>query len=345
MEPIAGPPGLAFAAMRRSTSLDAAVAADGWEFRSPFERAYRHTALFYAGEEEFLTAALSFVVQGLEDDEAVLVAASRAKVAAMRTLLGADAKWVSFADMHELGANPARIIPRWRAFLDERGSTACPVRGIGEPIGASRLQDELIEAQLHEVLLNAAFADEERFWLLCPYDTDLLGESVLAEARSSHPYIAANGTERASDCYIVDDSMNALGMPLLPLSEAAMAMTFDSTSIGAVRRALHERAMAAGATSDEAQRLVLAANEAVTNSVRHADGRGVVQLWIAEERLVCEVRDAGRLRDPMAGRVQPPPEAESGRGLWIANQLCDLVQIRSDQAGNVVRLHMHINHT
>jgi hypothetical protein len=31
-----------------------------------------------------------------------------------------------------------------------------------------------------------------------------------------------------------------------------------------------------------------------------------------------------------------------GRGLWIVNHLCDLVQLRSSPAGNVVRLHMAI---
>ena len=30
-----------------------------------------------------------------------------------------------------------------------------------------------------------------------------------------------------------------------------------------------------------------------------------------------------------------------GRGVWMANQLCDLVQVRSSDDGTVVRLHMH----
>jgi len=33
-------------------------------------------------------------------------------------------------------------------------------------------------------------------------------------------------------------------------------------------------------------------------------------------------------------------ERESGRGLWIVNQLCDLFQLRSSPAGTVARLHM-----
>ena len=41
---------------------------------------------------------------------------------------------------------------------------------------------------------------------------------------------------------------------------------------------------------------------------------------------------------PLAGRLRPPPTQEGGRGLWLANQLCDLVQIRSRPGRTTVRL-------
>jgi hypothetical protein len=44
----------------------------------------------------------------------------------------------------------------------------------------------------------------------------------------------------------------------------------------------------------------------------------------------------------MVGRQRPLPEQVCGRGLWIANQLCDLVQIRSGDLGTQVRLRMAI---
>ena len=37
------------------------------------------------------------------------------------------------------------------------------------------------------------------------------------------------------------------------------------------------------------------------------------------------------------GRMAPTPAA---RGLWLANRLCDLVQVRSGEQGTVVRLHV-----
>ena len=62
------------------------------------------------------------------------------KIALLRTELGSDAAEVLFTDMAEVGSNPARIIPAWRAFVDEHGGR--PVRGIGEPIWAGRTPAE-----------------------------------------------------------------------------------------------------------------------------------------------------------------------------------------------------------
>jgi hypothetical protein len=49
------------------------------------------------------------------------------------------------------------------------------------------------------------------------------------------------------------------------------------------------------------------------------------------------VRDGGQITDAFVGRHQPPVEQPDGRGLWLVNQLCDLVQLRSSQSGTVVR--------
>ena len=88
--------------------------------------------------------------------------------------------------------------------------------------------------------------------------------------------------------------------------------------------------------------LVLAAYELSTNSVQHGGGRGTLRVWRQADDVVCEVRDSGHISDPMLGRVRPPTDAAGGRGLWLANQLCDLVQLRSFSSETVTRLHMRI---
>ena len=76
---------------------------------------------------------------------------------------------MAFAEMDDVGTNPARIIPAWTDFV--AGHEGQAVHGIGEPIWAERSPAEVVECQRHESLLNLAFGDEVDFRLLCPYDS------------------------------------------------------------------------------------------------------------------------------------------------------------------------------
>ena len=94
-----------------------------------------------------------------------------------------------------------------------------------------------------------------------------------------------------------------------------------------------------GLGREQAGDIVLAVDEVATNSYRYGGGGGTLRTWATNSGgLVCEVSDGGRLADPMVGRRRPPVDQIGGRGLWIANQLCDLVQVRSSGDGAVVRL-------
>jgi anti-sigma regulatory factor (Ser/Thr protein kinase) len=97
----------------------------------------------------------------------------------------------------------------------------------------------------------------------------------------------------------------------------------------------------AGLTGDKADDLVLALSEIASNSVRHAGGSGVFAAWVVDGSVICEVTDSGRIEHPLVGRQRPVPGTPGGRGLWLANQLCDLVQIRVAPRGNTVRIHQH----
>ena len=84
---------------------------------------------------------------------------------------------------------------------------------------------------------------------------------------------------------------------------------------------------------------VLAAHEVAMNALTHGRGRGAVRIWRADRELVCEVEDHGPgLSDPHAGRAPPDTFGTRGRGLWIARQLSDRVEIDSGPHGTCVRL-------
>jgi anti-sigma regulatory factor (Ser/Thr protein kinase) len=99
-------------------------------------------------------------------------------------------------------------------------------------------------------------------------------------------------------------------------------------------------ARAAGLARERTSDLVLATSEAATNSVLHGGGGGTLAIWEEPDALVCEVRDRGQIEDPLVGRARPAPDAPAGRGLWLLNQLCDLVELRSPPDGCVVRFRM-----
>jgi anti-sigma regulatory factor (Ser/Thr protein kinase) len=103
------------------------------------------------------------------------------------------------------------------------------------------------------------------------------------------------------------------------------------------------RAANAGLSTERTNDLVLAVNEILSNSVRHGGGTGVLRIWQDDGSLVCEIEDGGSIGDPLADRRRPNPNQVGRRGLWMANQLCDLVQIRARPSGSVVRLHMRRN--
>jgi anti-sigma regulatory factor (Ser/Thr protein kinase) len=216
------------------------------------------------------------------------------------------------------------------------------VWGIGEPIGPGSSDATLVECQLHESLLNVAFADTPRFRLLCPYDTDALEPAVLAEAHRSHPVIRHDGVRRGSAAFRgLNEAAAPCDLPLSPPAPDAHELAFDEPgSLPAIRRYAQQRAGDAGLDTRRTADLVLAVNELVANSLVHGGGKGVLRIWEQREVLLVEVADTGRFRQPLAGRRPPAPARAGGWGLWLANQLCDLVQVRSYRGGSVVRLHM-----
>jgi anti-sigma regulatory factor (Ser/Thr protein kinase) len=95
----------------------------------------------------------------------------------------------------------------------------------------------------------------------------------------------------------------------------------------------------AGLDDGRAGDLVLAASEVAANTLRHAGGTGTLRIWATAEEIICQLADPGRIDDPLAGRRRPASEG-NGQGLWVVNQLCDLVELRSGAGGTTVRLHM-----
>ena len=82
---------------------------------------------------------------------------------------------------------------------------------------------------------------------------------------------------------------------------------------------------------------MVAVNELLTNAVRHGGGTGRVELWRADGSVVCEVVDQGNgAADPSPHR--PSVDEPGGRGLWLAGELTDTIEIQTGPEGTTVRI-------
>lgn len=303
---------------------------------------FRHEALLYDGVDEFITSAGKFLEEGIRAGDSMLVVVNSAKIDLLKSALGAPANLIEFADMTVVGGNPARIIPELRRFVDQASESGSPMRGIGEPFWPERSPAEVAECDHHEALLNLAFGDVPTFSLMCLYDVSTLATEIVGKVGHYHRHVT-KGAQRtpSADFYSDQNGGGMFAAPLPPRPTSHSRHEFSVPSLGAFRRYIGQRAVAAGFSSAAGDELVLVANEIATNSVRYGGGSGAAYLWVENGRLVFEIVDAGQITNPLVGRIKPRVD-DGTYGLWLANQLCDLVQIRSDSAGTVVRVHQAV---
>lgn len=295
---------------------------------------FQHDAFVYADDDEFVRRAAPFLRDGLIAGEVVLAALPEARIALLQRELGHLAEQVTFIDITVAGRNPARIIPLWTDILREHHGR--PIRGLGEPAYPGRSDAEYAEAKLHEALLNVAFQHSSRFRLRCPYSATVLSPTL--DPAGVHPALACDGVQDWNEV-----ALELFGAPLPVVPEEAQRREFGLAELTPVRRWAADWARSYGLSADQVDDLALALHEVCTNSVRFGGGRGTLSLWTQDRTLVLDVAGSGRIGDLLVGRVLPPTDGLGGRGVWLANQLCDLVQIRSGGAGTQIRLHSRID--
>jgi anti-sigma regulatory factor (Ser/Thr protein kinase) len=300
----------------------------------------RHEALFYADVDELLAGALPYVEAGLESGESVLVALPPPSRQPLEAALGSVApERLRFLEMETLGRNPARLIPAYRDFVEAATEEGRRARGIGEQLWAGRSRAELDECERHEALLNLAFAGQPEWSLMCPYNTTRLSDEVLDQVARHHPYLRERDEVTESSPYAGHpDPRQVFAGALDVPAEKPAELCFGAAGLSQVRHIVAEFGATVSLPPVRIQDVVLAANELATNSIRHGGGNGLLRVWRDDGAVVCEVRDEGRFADPLVGRVRPEPNQLGERGLWIVNQTCDLVQIRSSEGGSVVRV-------
>jgi serine/threonine-protein kinase RsbW len=124
-----------------------------------------------------------------------------------------------------------------------------------------------------------------------------------------------------------------------PSPHAPLDIAFGRDDLAKLRLIVTDRCVAAGLAESRRGDFVLAVHEVVSNAIVHAGGGGRLVLRRVPDGLLCVVSDAGSGFDPLLLTEPPEPlDAETGRGLWLASQLADRLDVSSAPGGTTVTL-------
>ncbi len=295
----------------------------------------RHCAVVAPADE--VAGLLAPLVQaGIAGGEPVAVNLSSRHLESLQDCLGADAGRVSWSDTDEWLPHPVRRLRVFEAMLEERrASGSGPSWWIGECAWPEGPLEELVEWERFDALLGPLLAGTE-MRMVCVYDTSRVPADVIGRAGAIHPQVGITPVRRSAAYVPCERFLAATTPPALDVPEGAMR------SPGRLRPA-EARSFVAGFAAPllseaELDELGVVVSELVTNSWRSGAPEIELSCWSEGRTVVVQVDDDGPgMDDPLAGYRRPPADAPGGRGLWIARQLADLVQIAPRSPGTSVR--------
>lgn len=304
-------------------------------FQSP-RAGFVHEALFYRGEAEFGAAMHEFLHEAAVAQEPVLLALPGPHLEHMREALGDMMSDARLEDVEEVGRNPSCLLSMIEDWVASHDGHA---RVVSEVVWPGRPRAEAIEALRHEAVVNHALAGSSAT-VMSPFDVQGLDEDILAGVEMTHPTVVEDGRRRAGSAYT--DPMSAAFGELWPLDAPAGPVsehTLDG-SLMDLRRIIAGDPALETLSAERRSDLVLAVNEAASNAVKHGDATCTTRIWHDGDEVVTEVSSPSGIPDVMAGRRRPAADAVDGRGLWLINQICDLVELRSGTSGTTLRMHV-----
>lgn len=320
---------------------------------------FAHTAVCYRTTAELVDVVLPFVEEGLARTEPVWVNLSAERLAALKSALGRSGSrprppraspsgpegGVHWTDTHQWHPHPAR---RLRAIGDlvrvQERHHPRRLRFVGEcalPEGPPALVEEWerFDAVLNDALAGAPLT------MVCTYDAKVLPAEVLERVQASHPTLGVT-TPITNSQYVPPDQFCARAREPFALRPEGARYAGPKATPAEARSLVRAAARpeAGDGTPVEqaaAEDLAICATELVTNSWRAGAGRIEVWCWGQGGEAVAQVADDGPgWADPLAGYRRPQADDESGRGLWVARQLADVLQIRTDASGTVIQVRM-----
>ncbi|OLR94315.1 sensor histidine kinase [Actinokineospora bangkokensis] len=291
-----------------------------------------HSALLYRTPEDYLAALLPLLRQAATTPTTVVVPEPNLRL--LREHCAADGvdAHITWRDAGDLARNPGRLVPMvLHPVLDERALVVAEVEWPG------RTGVEHAACVRHEASVNYLL-DGRSVRLLCPYSAEL-GADRVGAAYLTHAVVeggaGGHGYSPERALALSNVEFDEPGGDVRELRVGAG----ETGSLGTARAVVDGIAAGAGLSAERRGDVALVVTELVTNSLEHGGGEAVLRVWVGGGELVCEVRDRGRLVDPLAGLRVAPVDQPNGRGLLLVHTMADLVRFRVGDTGTAIRAH------
>lgn len=122
---------------------------------------------------------------------------------------------------------------------------------------------------------------------------------------------------------------------------ATMAV-LGADDLARARGLLGDTAAHVGLASDRIDRFTVALSEIATNAILHGSGSATMTITSSPTDMTVEVRDHGPGLRTDSRPALPHPTQIGGRGLWLAEHLCDDVDINTSAGGTTIRMTMRL---
>jgi transcriptional regulator with XRE-family HTH domain len=160
-----------------------------------------HRVLTYGSDEDFLAAAVPFLIEGIERSDGLLAVTTGGQAELLRDTLGDGSEHIEFADSVDWYGSPRGASDGYRAFVKQKFEAGAPwVRIVGEPVWSGRSEAEITAWTRYESLLNLTLASMPAT-IVCPYDTRSVPSNIVASASRTHPQIARGSDATPSPLY------------------------------------------------------------------------------------------------------------------------------------------------
>lgn len=299
---------------------------------------FRHEALIYGSDEDFLAVAVPFLREGAANGDV--------------TLLGVDPRLQRLALAEVNGAAGAIGLLDGADYLDGplpalAGSRSMHQRHLDA--GARRIRmlggaphTPWADWWRYEAAINHLFA-ETPLWGVCPYDARCTADDVLQDVERTHPHVTAPGRvdprrlAYEDPATLINGRNRAAGGQL---DQTPPDLELADPGPTTARRALEQAAHHTLLEDHDIDTLCLCVAAILANARQHGAPPVRVRVWTAPDHVDVTIRDSGRgPADPFVGLLPGPGGASGDPGTLHTIYLAlSSVALYTDEDGFTVRL-------